>query len=116
MPLAIGFTGVGTFAAVVGSVVFFAGVWGVARHLRIRRTGVTAEAAVLRRYVSGSDRCLQYRYRDLQGREHTYTVSPVAAEEYARWQVGDKAHIRFDPEDPSRSVWVGRPQSPGGAP
>jgi hypothetical protein len=113
MPLALGFTGVGAFTLLVGGVVFFVGVRNASRHLRIRLNGMTAEATVLRHYVSGNERYLQYRYRDLQGREHTYTDSSLTAEEYARWKVGDKGNIRFDPENPDRSVWVGGVPSPG---
>jgi hypothetical protein len=113
MPLALGFTGAGAFTLLVGGVVFFVGARKASRNLSIWRSGMTAEATVLRRYVSGSERYLQYRYRDLQGREHTYTDSSLSAEEYARWKVGDKGNIRFDPENPDRSVWVGGVQLPG---
>jgi hypothetical protein len=113
MPLALGFTGIGAFVVLVGGIVCFAGLRQASRQVSIWHSGLTAEATVLKRYVSGSERFLQYRYLDLQGKAHEYTDSSLSAEEYASWNVGDKGNIRFDPEDPGRSVWVGRVQSPG---
>jgi hypothetical protein len=107
MPLALGFTGVGGFVFLVGAVVFGAGVRAALWRARILREGMLADAVVLEKRVSGSDKYLRFRYRDLSGCEHMYYDDTLTAEEYSRWEVGDTGKIRFDPDNPARSVWIG---------
>jgi hypothetical protein len=107
MPLALGFAGIGTFVLLVGAVVLVAGVRAASRNARLWREGVLAEATVLAKSISGSEYCLRYRYQDLLGREFTHYDDTLTAEEYARWEVGNVGMIRFDPQNPRRSVWVG---------
>jgi hypothetical protein len=113
MPLALGFAGIGTFVFLVGGVVLAAGVRAASRNARLWREGVPAEATVLAKSVSGSEYCLRYRFHDLLGREFTHYDDTLNAEEYSRWEVGNIGMIRFDPQTPDRSVWVGfRGQAP----
>jgi hypothetical protein len=40
-------------------------------------------------------------------REYTHYDDTLTAEEYTRWEVGNIGMIRFDPQNPRRSAWVG---------
>jgi hypothetical protein len=107
MPLALGFAGIGAFVFLVGAVVLVAGVRAASRDARLWREGTLAEATVLAKSVSGTEYCLRYRFHDLLGREFTHYDDTLTAEEYARWEAGNVGMIRFDPQNPRRSVWVG---------
>lgn len=114
-PLALGFTGIGAFVLLVGGIAAAIGVRAINRHLRIEREGILVEATVLAKFVSGSEKCIRFRYRDPAGREYTRCDDSLDAEEYARWKAGDVGHARFDPQNPGYSIWLGHenPQSMG---
>jgi len=50
---------------------------------------------------------LRYRFRDSAGRER-YRRQALDQRTAFMWRVGDRGSVRFDPHNPSRSVWIGR--------
>jgi len=55
---------------------------------------------------------LRYSYRDLHGRSHEGESGYLSWEEVSRWKEGDTGAVRFDPERPAASHWVGNEELP----
>jgi hypothetical protein len=51
---------------------------------------------------------VRYRYQDQLGREHEGRSPHLAPEEGEIWTQGDTANIKFDPQRPGKSVWLGK--------
>lgn len=51
---------------------------------------------------------ISYSYTDAAGRSHQGRSYYLRPEDASDWQAGDKGRIRFDSNDPGRSVWAGR--------
>ena len=108
------FAGVGLVFVPLGGFVFFKGVSGILRELRLETSGTLTEAVVLE--VTPTNASLngvpqwriRYRYLDHRGREGIGASNLMAPEEAQAWNPGDKAMARFDPRAPKKSVWVGR--------
>jgi hypothetical protein len=50
---------------------------------------------------------VRYRYRDGQGRTHTGHSGYLSLEEAQGWHPGDIGGVRYDADDPERSLWTG---------
>jgi hypothetical protein len=50
---------------------------------------------------------VEYSYRDDRGAAHRGTSGYLPRRDVTRWKVGDKGAVRFDPQAPQVSVWVG---------
>lgn len=51
---------------------------------------------------------IRYRYRDAAGNPHEGRTPPMAAEEAARWQPGERGEVLYERARPQRSLWCGR--------
>lgn len=108
------FTLLGLVFAPIGGVIFFKGVRGIARQLRLQSEGTGADATVLEvapanvTFNGVPQWYIRYRYQDHRGRKHEGMSDVMPPEEAEPWKAGDTAVIRFDPHAPKQSVWVGR--------
>jgi len=92
------------------------GMREVAERRRVRRDGVAAEAVVTmveRKFLRSrgfewtTGWIVSYRYTDSTGRTQDGESGFVTAAEAARWRVGDRCSVFFDPRDAASSVWAG---------
>jgi hypothetical protein len=113
LPLIFG--GIGLLFVGLGGFVFFTGVNGILRELRLETTGTLTEALVLDvapanvTFNGVPQWRVRYRYHDHRGRTRTGGSGVMTPEEARVWKAGDRAMARFDPRAPKKSVWVGRP-------
>jgi hypothetical protein len=112
--LALIFTGVGLFFVPVGGLIFFKGLSGIFRQLRLQQSGAIAEATVIDVGPAGvsfngvPQWQIHYRYQDYKGQKHTGESGPMSQAEAKKWQVGDKGIAKFDARAPKKSAWVGK--------
>ena len=59
---------------------------------------------------------VHYRYQDPMGTIHQGRSGLLGIGPGAEFQAGEPARILFDPENPGRSMWVGKEQGAGGTP
>lgn len=108
------FTLLGLVFAPIGGVIFFKGVRGIMRQLRLQTEGTRADATVVEvepanvSFNGVPQWQIRYRYQDHRGRTHGGQSGVMAPEEAEPWKVGDTGVIRFDPHAPKKSFWVGR--------
>jgi len=108
------FTLLGLVFAPIGGVLFFRGLRGVLRQLRLQTDGTRAEATVVEveetnlRLNGVVQWRIRYRYQDHRGRTHAGDSGTIPPEEAEPWKVGDRGVIRFDPHAARKSIWVGR--------
>jgi hypothetical protein len=108
------FAGIGLVLAPVGGVIFASGWRQWRTHRRLRTGGVRTEGTVtaVRETRFSVNRVRQwrihYRYRDQAGRAHAARSGYLPPEQVEDWQEGDVGVVRFDPDRPEVSVWVGR--------
>lgn len=105
---------VGGGIALVGAVLFSIGGRALVRRWRIYRTGTSAPGTVTDvretnvRVNNRTQWAVHYTYRDHVGQTRTGDSGPLPPGEAQEWQQGDTGLVRFDPERPERSVWVGK--------
>jgi hypothetical protein len=51
---------------------------------------------------------IRYEYQDPAGRYHEGVSDKLERIDAQRFRVGDQAFVRYDPAEPSASVWLGR--------
>ncbi|MGH7324638.1 MAG: DUF3592 domain-containing protein [Candidatus Rokuibacteriota bacterium] len=98
----------------LGGWIFFKGVSGILRELRLQTGGAMAEATVVE--VGPADVSfngvpqwrIRYRYLDHRGRTRSGESGLTAPQEAQEWKVGDKGVARFDTRAPKKSVWIGK--------
>lgn len=106
------FAGVGTLFAAAGALIlwhFFA-----RRRLeeRLQRDGLRASAEVLEvlptnfRVNRQPQWAIRYQYRDRLGATHLGRTPPMPQEAARRWNAGDRGEVRFDVDQPQRSLWI----------
>jgi hypothetical protein len=85
------------------------------RHVtRLLRAGVPVVAEVVgvralgSRYRAGVPWRVRYRYVAPDGSAHEGETFDGPGDEARRWQRGERAAIRVDPEDYASSLWIGR--------
>lgn len=99
----------------VGGVLFGRSLRNVLRARRLIRSGTDAEAtvsAVEQTDVSFNRRPqfrVRYSYRDAAGGTHTGDSGYLEWDEASTFNEGDTVRIRYDPNRPADSVWLGRP-------
>lgn len=112
--VSIVFTGLGLVFVPIGGVIFFRGVAGILRELRIQSGGTLAKATVVEveptniSFKGVQQWRISYRYHDSLGRTHNGASNVMPPEEAQEWKVGDTATVRFDPHAPKKSIWVGK--------
>jgi Protein of unknown function (DUF3592) len=81
---------------------------------RLLASGVTTRARVVeveRTNTRLNGRYLwqvRYEYRDPTGRAHEGISGYLERIEAQSYQIGDQAFVRYDPAEPSASIWLGR--------
>jgi hypothetical protein len=88
------------------------GVRTVRLEQRLRREGALSTARVIAVVQSGWKNreplwVIRYRYQDAAGTAHEGRCVNLSHEEAARWKVGDTSAVRYDPQRPAASVWLG---------
>jgi hypothetical protein len=105
----------GLVFAGAGGVIFFKGVRGIRRELRLRDEGTTVEATVVEvgpanvSFNGVPQWRILYSYRDHRGRTHGAESNVMAPDEAQAWKIGDKGIARYDMRAPKKSIWVGKP-------
>jgi hypothetical protein len=111
--LSIVFLSVGAVCALIGGAIAFVSGRSVAHLIRVLRTGTDTEGTVLRagptnvRINRVPQWQIHYRYRDRLGHVHDGASHVVSPREGSAWNEGDAGRVRFDPERPELSVWIG---------
>ncbi len=115
--ISIVFLVVGVVFGGIGGVLFVRAVRGLLRARRLLRSGVATEATVSG--VEGTNVSfnrrpqfrVRYRYRDEQGGEHEGDSGYLDWDEASTWNEGDHVSVRYDPQRPADSHWVGRTET-----
>jgi len=108
------FTMLGFFFAGAGGLIFFKGVRGIVRELRLQDEGTRVEATVVEvgpaniSFNGVPQWRILYSYQDHRGRTHGGGSNVMAPEEAQAWKTGDKGIARFDTRAPKKSIWVGK--------
>lgn len=107
--------------ALAGGVLVAIGALGERDRRRVIEEGLSSEAtvtAVKQRRFFGTVRIhepswmiIRYRYQDAGGRMFEGR-DLIPEEEAQKWDIGDKAMIRFAGRRPSTSAWIGKPSGP----
>lgn len=108
------FAAVGGLFAVFGAVILWRARMQRALRERLAVEGLRAVAEVTEvgptnfRLNRVPQWAIRYRYRDHAGNVHEAKTGPMAQEAARLWQPGDQGEVRFDPQRPSRGLWLGR--------
>ena len=100
---------------------YFAGTGLAAQEMeqRLRTSGVSTRARVVQVERTGTrlnGRYLwrvRYEYRDPTGRAYEGASGYLERIDAESYRVGDQAFIRYDPQQPSESIWLGREDRAG---
>ena len=109
---------VGTIFLVIGGFFFRHGLEKSQREARLRISGTTTEATVVSVSPTGTtinDQRLwhvRYTYDDFTGMAQTGESGYLSVEDAQSYRVGQRVFVRYDPERPAESVWLGRDQLP----
>jgi hypothetical protein len=109
-PLLSGITG---GLAVLGAVLSRPGVRRLQTIARVQRAGVDTRATVIdvapiyTRLDRGRHWRIRYEFTDAVGRTHAGNSELMSRQEAARWTVGDRVTVRFDPQAPHHNCWLG---------
>jgi hypothetical protein len=105
----------GLLFAPIGGFVFFKGVAGIRRELRLQSQGTSAQATVeevkpTNTRLNGVPQWrIRYRYQDHEGRTHHGRSILMPPDEAQAWKAGDAGTVRFDALAPKKSIWIGKP-------
>jgi hypothetical protein len=111
--------GLGAGFTLAGSIFCVIAVKDLQREERLLATGVTIQAAVIGPEETGSKLNGQrlwrvaYRYRGPAGRSYEGWSGYLRRVEALDWHAGDQAFIRYDPEQPEYSIWLGLSEHTG---
>lgn len=106
--------GLGLAFGTVGGIFAGKGLAAQQREERLRQSGVTAQARIVdveRTFTRLNGRYLwqiRYEYRDSSGRVHEGVSGYLERLDAESYRVGEQAFIRYDPQQPSASIWLGR--------
>jgi hypothetical protein len=110
--------GVGTIFTLLGGVFLVRGLQQARKEARLLQSGTTTEAIVSSIEPTNTRvnrRMLwrvRYSYEDLNGVIHAGDSGYRTAEDAQSYRVGERVFIRYDPEQPSASIWLGREELP----
>jgi len=111
--LLVVFALVSAIALVVGLTILFRQLRRLRWEQRLWRIGLVAEARPLgieQSRVTFNRRPLWhllYEFTDPAGRLHTGRSGYLSLEDAQRWQAGGRGAVRYDPDAPDQSIWVG---------
>lgn len=100
--------------ALLGVVLAWPGWRRIGVLLRLQRRGAAAPATVVGVAPLGirvnriPQWCLRYEFRDGAGQSQQGVSDNLHPDEATEWHVGDQGAVRYDPQRPSDSVWLGR--------
>ena len=106
--------GVGAIFLVIGGIFFYRGLDKHQREQRLRVAGTTTEATIVAVETTNSTMNgrrlwrIRYVYDDLSGVAQMADSGYLSAEEAQSYCVGQRAFVRYDPDRPGDSVWLGR--------
>lgn len=109
---------VGLAFSVIGAVSLMIGLREVWREARLLQVGTTTEAAVLfvERTNSRVNRKwlwqVRYTYEDHVGGTHEGASGHLSEAEALTFKDGETVFVRYDPDQPSSSMWLGREELP----
>lgn len=96
------------------------GIWGggaldaLQLEERLRASGVTIQATVVDVERTGSRLNgrhlwrIRYEYQDSTGRFHEGVSGYLERIDAQRYTIGERVYVRYDPAQPSASIWLGR--------
>ena len=105
---------VGTIFAALGGFSLVRGLRRARKEERLLQHGTTVEATVttIEQTHTKVNRRRLWRIRfvfdDLYGAPHEGQSGYLAREEAQSYRVGEQAFVRYDPERPAESIWLGR--------
>jgi hypothetical protein len=97
------------------------GLWELQVERHLMANGTTTRATVTaaeQTYTRVNGRYLwrvHYQYQDQSGRTHAGSSGLLDRAEAQNWRPGEQAFIRYDPAQPSTSIWLGREDVTSGA-
>jgi hypothetical protein len=106
--------GVTALFAILGAVIAWPSWRRIAVLLRVQRHGVATPATVVGVAPIGirvnriPQWRVRYEFRDRLGQAQQGLSDDLRPHEAAQWQVGDRGTVRYDPDRPVDSVWLGR--------
>jgi hypothetical protein len=106
--------GLGLAFTTVGGIYASQGLAAQQLEERLQASGVTTQArvvAVERTFTRLNGRYLwkiRYEYRDPTGRVHEGESGYLERVDAESYRVGEQAFVRYDPQQPSASIWMGR--------
>lgn len=104
---------IGVIFVAVGQSYLRRGLRQARREERLLQHGTTTEATVTRieetatRHNRRALWRIGYAFEDLHGTPRAGESGYLSAEEAQSYQVGERAFIRYDPDQPSESIWLG---------
>ena len=114
--------GIGVIFSLVGGSFAGYGLWQFGIEQRILANGTTVRAVVTeveQTYTRVNGRYLwrvRYQYADGNGAAHWGASGLLDIREAQTWRPGDQAFVRYDPAQPSTSIWLGREDRAADAP
>ena len=104
----------GSLFGAIGGLMFRKGYRRLRVERRLLQVGVMTEATVAS--VTTGDLTINrqplwvvhYRYPDPAGRTHEGRSGYMSLDEAQAWKPGDTGRVRFDPQNPADSIWIGR--------
>jgi hypothetical protein len=111
---AFGFAGFGVIFGTIGGVLLIHRLLQIRLTVRLLREGVATEGTVVR--VSPSNvtingvpqREIHYSFTDQAGRRHDGCSEYLAPAEASRWKKGDRGAVRYDRQDATKNIWLGK--------
>lgn len=110
--------GVAVIFSCIGGFCLVTGLRQKRKEERLLQSGTTVEAQVRsvertgarvnRRYLWR----VRYVYQDYAGLNHEGDSGYLSAEEARTYSIGEQVYIRYDPDQPNTSMWLGREQLP----
>jgi Protein of unknown function (DUF3592) len=107
---------VGVVVAVAGAFLFgraLRGILEARRVLRLGRSTVATVIAVEETNISVNGRQqfkVRYSFRDERNQPHEGDSGYLGWTDAASWKPGQSVAIRYDPDRPNESVWIGKPE------
>jgi hypothetical protein len=106
--------GLGIVFTMLGGTYVWLGVQQLRKEQRLLQLGTTTEATIVEIEMTGTrvNRRrlwhIRYTYEDMYGVPHTGESGYLSAEDAQSYRVGEEALVRYDPDRPSASIWLGR--------
>ena len=110
--------GVGTVFSILGGTFVSLGLRQLRKETHLLQAGTTTEATIVAIERTGTrvnnQRLwhIRYVYDDMIGGTYEGVSGHLAPDDAQSFRLGEKAFIRYDPQRPSSSMWLGREELP----